>query len=66
MASHNKKPFLLRLNPEVFDALQQWADDEFRSVNAHVEYLLLENLKKAGRKPAPRPPTTPQKEQEKP
>lgn len=51
MASPNKKPYLLRLNQEVYDALAQWADDEFRSVNAHMEYLLLESLRRAGRKP---------------
>lgn len=53
MASPNKKAYLLRLRPEVFEALSQWADDEFRSFNAQVEYLLLESLRKAGRKPKP-------------
>lgn len=61
MASPGKKAFLLRLNPKVFNALEEWAHDEFRSVNAQVEYLLLESLKKAGRKPAKekKAPSTP-------
>ncbi len=56
MASPGKKPFLLRMNPEIHDAMQRWADDDFRSLNAQIEFLLAEALKKAGRKPAvPRP-----------
>ena len=35
-----RKSFLLRLNPEVHAALVKWADDEFRSLNGHLEYLL--------------------------
>lgn len=46
-----KKHFPLRLNPETFDALQQWADDEFRSLNGQIEYLLTQALHKAGREP---------------
>jgi hypothetical protein len=41
--------FLLRLNPGVLAALHRWADDELRSTNAQIEYLLVEALKKAGR-----------------
>ena len=44
-----RKSFLLRLNPEVHGALQKWADDEFRSLNGHLEFLLRQNLIKAGR-----------------
>ncbi|MGE5390865.1 MAG: hypothetical protein ACM3PE_07360 [Deltaproteobacteria bacterium] len=44
-----KKSFLLRIDPNIYAALEKWADDEFRSVNAHVEYLLRESLKKTGR-----------------
>lgn len=60
MASPNKKAYLLRLRPEIYEALSRWADDEFRSFNSHVEYLLLESLRKAGRKPKPpkKPPPT--------
>jgi hypothetical protein len=35
-----KKSFLLRLSPEMLSKLEQWAQDEFRSVNGQIEYLL--------------------------
>lgn len=44
-----KKAFPLRLDPELHRALEQWAADEFRSVNGHIEFLLREALGKAGR-----------------
>jgi hypothetical protein len=44
-----KKSFLLRIDPEIYDALEKWSEDEFRSVNAHLEYLLRDALKRAGR-----------------
>jgi hypothetical protein len=44
-----KKQFPLRLDPKVYEALERWAGDEFRSVNAHIELLLRESLKRAGR-----------------
>jgi hypothetical protein len=44
-----KKAFLLRMDPEVHDALQRWAADELRSVNAQVEFLLRRALAAAGR-----------------
>ncbi|MFF2484447.1 toxin-antitoxin system HicB family antitoxin [Paenibacillus sp. NPDC058071] len=50
-----KKAFALRLDPELHRALEQWANDEFRSVNGHIEYLLKEALGKAGRLPKPTP-----------
>jgi hypothetical protein len=46
-----KKPFVLRLSPELLTALEKWADDEFRSINGQMEYLLNEALKKSGRLP---------------
>jgi hypothetical protein len=48
-----KKAYPLRMNTEVLDALQRWADDELRSVNAQIEYLLRDALRKAGRLKAP-------------
>jgi hypothetical protein len=48
-----RKPFLLRLDPETFAALQAWAADDLRSVNGHVEFLLRRALRDAGRLPAP-------------
>ncbi|MEZ0483398.1 Arc family DNA-binding protein [Fibrella aquatica] len=44
-----KKGFLLRLNPEMLVELERWAQDEFRSVNGQIEYLLSDALKKRRR-----------------
>lgn len=44
-----KKAFVLRINPETLKLLQQWADDEFRSVNGQIEYLLQKALGENGR-----------------
>ncbi len=46
-----RRPFLLRLEPGVHQALQTWADDELRSLNGQIEYLLREALRQAGRLP---------------
>lgn len=53
-----KKSYPLRINADVLAALQRWADDELRSVNAQIEYVLREALRKAGRMKAP-PDTEP-------
>jgi len=50
-----KKQFPLRLDPKLYEALERWAGDELRSVNAHIELLLREAVKRAGRMPAPKP-----------
>jgi len=47
-----RKPFLLRLEPAVHGALQRWADDELRSLNGQIEYLLRDALRRAGRVPS--------------
>lgn len=44
-----RKSFLLRLDPETFEALQRWANDDLRSVNGQVEFLLRRVLRDAGR-----------------
>lgn len=44
-----KKPFALRISPEILQALEKWAADEFRSLNGQIEYLLNDALKQAGR-----------------
>lgn len=46
-----RKSVLLRLDPAVHDALAKWASDDMRSVNAQMEMLLRESLRKAGRMP---------------
>jgi hypothetical protein len=48
-----KKPFLIRVDPEVLKRLQRWADDELRSLNGHIEYLLRRALQEAGRDKRP-------------
>ncbi|MEG0330451.1 MAG: PTS ascorbate transporter subunit IIC [Longicatena sp.] len=42
MASETKKQIPLRLSNKLYDALASWADDDFRSVNGQIEYLLSE------------------------
>jgi hypothetical protein len=44
-----RKPFLLRIDREVLDAVQRWADDDLRSLNGQIEFLLRRVLKDAGR-----------------
>ena len=44
-----RKPFLLRIDKSVLDALQRWADDDLRSVNGQIEFLLRRALMNAGR-----------------
>jgi hypothetical protein len=46
-----RKPFLLRLDPAVHEALQRWADADLRSLNAQIEFLLRRCLVEAGRVP---------------
>ena len=45
----DRKAFLLRLNPKVYEALRRWADDDLRSLNAQIEFLLRKTLRDAGR-----------------
>lgn len=49
-----RKPFLLRIDPAVHDALQKWAADDLRSLNAQIEYVLRDALHRAGRLPPER------------
>ena len=44
-----KKPFVLRIDPQKLKALEKWAADEFRSTNGQIEYILDQALKKSGR-----------------
>lgn len=49
-----KKAYPLRINEEILSAMQQWSDDELRSLNAQIEYVLRDALLKSGRsKPRP-------------
>ena len=51
-----RKNFPLRIDADLFDAVRKWADDELRSANGQIEFLLRDALKRAGRLPKPRPP----------
>jgi len=44
-----RKPFLLRMDQQVHEALERWARDELRSVNGQIEFLLRRALQQAGR-----------------
>lgn len=46
----DKKSFLLRLNPEVWKELEQWAAEDFRSVNGQIEYILHEAIQRRRKK----------------
>ncbi len=50
----SRKAYPLRIDPALYAALERWAADELRSVNAQIEYLLAEAVRKAGRGPGPR------------
>ena len=52
-----RKPFLLRIDREVLDAVQRWADDDLRSLNAQIEFVLRRALQGEGRLPRPSPPS---------
>jgi len=47
-----RKAFLLRIDPRVHDALQKWSDDELRSLNAQIEFVLRRALVDRGRMPS--------------
>jgi hypothetical protein len=51
MSDEGRKSFLLRLDPAVLEALRRWADDDLRSLNGQIEYVLRQALKEAGRLP---------------
>ncbi len=53
-----RKAFLIRLDPAVLTAIESWAGDDLRSVNAQIEFLLREALRKAGRKVKSSEPAT--------
>ena len=45
----SRKAFLLRVSPDLLKALQYWADEDFRSLNGQIEYLLADQLRRARR-----------------
>ena len=46
-----RKQYPLRIDPAIWEAVQRWADDEMRSANGQVEWILRDALKRAGRLP---------------
>lgn len=44
-----KKPFVLRLDPDLLKAVEKWAADEFRSTNGQLEWIISKSLKEAGK-----------------
>ncbi len=52
----DKKAFPLRISTRILDAMQRWADDDIRSLNAQIEYVLRDALRKAGRLKKPGAP----------
>jgi hypothetical protein len=48
----DRKAFLLRVDPAVLESVQRWANDDLRSLNAQIEFLLRRALQQAGRMPA--------------
>lgn len=48
-----RKAFALRISAEILDATQRWADDELRSLNAQIEYVLRDALRRSGRLKSP-------------
>lgn len=49
MPQNDPKSFLLRLDKRMLESLQRWADDEFRSVNGQIEWILREALRRNSR-----------------
>jgi len=49
-----KKPFVLRLDPEILNAVEKWASDEFRSNNGQLEWIITRALQEAGRLKKPK------------
>ena len=54
-----RKPFLLRIDPAVLEALQRWANDDLRSLNGQIEFLLRRALAEAKRAPKKKREETP-------
>lgn len=50
----NRKSFVLRISPDLFKQVEKWADDEFRSVNGQLEWMIYQSLKEARRLPKTR------------
>ena len=52
-----RKAFLLRVDPALLDGMQRWANDDLRSLNAQIEFVLRRALQREGRRATPAPDT---------
>lgn len=59
-----RKSFLLRVDGNLLDSVKKWADDDMRSLNGHIEFLLRRALREAGRMKAAEPPVLVERELE--
>jgi len=50
----NNRSFILRIDTATMEALEQWADDEFRSINGQLQWIIAEALRRSGRTPRKR------------
>jgi hypothetical protein len=57
----DRKPFLLRIDPAVLDAVQRWANDDLRSLNAQIEFVLRRAAQQAGRLKEDKPSRPPKR-----
>lgn len=49
MAKESQKSFVLRIDPATMNELERWAEDEFRSVNGQLQWIIAEALRRSGR-----------------
>lgn len=61
---NNTRSFVLRIDAETMDAIEKWAEDEFRSTNGQLQWIIAEALRKAGRKPRAKKSKTSNEEQQ--
>ena len=54
-----RKAFLLRVDPALLEAMQRWANDDLRSLNAQIEFVLRRSLQREGRRALPAPDAAP-------
>lgn len=54
MAKETTRSFVLRVDAATMEALEQWADDEFRSINGQLQWIIAEALRRSGRTPRKR------------
>ncbi len=60
MADKEKKTILLRVSPRIWEEISRWAEEEFRSVNGQIEYLLQDAISKRGKSQKKRQPEEPE------